>query len=243
MGHHSSSTPAESWGQPAMTSVDVSNARIPPTRKHAGKLPPSHIVRDDWDADDDENEDEIQQPGEGNAVVGKAVEEENVRIWHDANAKAPMPDLVITPSTTGGVTIALPAAALKPALRILKRPSQSQSQTPALQSPSTSASSSPSTSQRGTLAEREAQYLEARNRIFGVASSPPSLDQSSTNGSTSRPGATSEISDQLNASNTPVITVVRDPLGPPPEPNDDQDKSQLRSGFSERKRGRNSRAR
>lgn len=67
-----------------------------------------------------------------------------------------MPELIISSSTTS--VVSPPPAAIQPTLRILKRPSSAAS--PAK-------SSSPSVIEaKKTLAEREAEYQAARERIF-----------------------------------------------------------------------------
>jgi hypothetical protein len=78
------------------------------------------------------------------------------------NNKAPMPELIISPSSTGTSVVPPPPAAYQPTMRILKRPSPSQT--------ASNSTTSLSSQTRNTLAEREAQYQEARNRIFGTPS-------------------------------------------------------------------------
>src|SRR5882757_6758122 len=73
-----------------------------------------------------------------------------------------MPELIISPSSTGTSVVSPPPAAYQPTMRILKRPSPSQS--------ASNSTTSLSSQTRNTLAEREAQYQEARNRIFGTTS-------------------------------------------------------------------------
>ncbi|KAG1752063.1 hypothetical protein EDB19DRAFT_1903463 [Suillus lakei] len=102
---------------------------------------PQQVVPDDWDNDEDE-------------------EEDSAKVWEEANNKTPMPDLVISPSSTGTCVVPPPPAAFQPMMRILKRPSPSQS--------ASNSTTSLSSQTRNTLAEREAQYQEARNRIFGT---------------------------------------------------------------------------
>jgi hypothetical protein len=71
-----------------------------------------------------------------------------------------MPELVIAPTSTTASAAPVPVQALQPSMRILKRPSASASPSP---------SSPPSAeAQQKTLAEREAQYRAARDRIFGT---------------------------------------------------------------------------
>jgi len=73
-----------------------------------------------------------------------------------------MPELIISPSSTGTSVVSPPPAAYQATMRILKRPSPSQS--------ASNSTTSLSSQTRNTLAEREAQYQEARNRIFGTTS-------------------------------------------------------------------------
>ncbi|OJA14954.1 hypothetical protein AZE42_03697 [Rhizopogon vesiculosus] len=112
-------------------------ATIKSQRKHV-----QQVIPDDWDNDEDE-------------------EEDNAKVWEDANNKAPMPELIISPSSTGTSVVSPPPAAYQPTMRILKRPSPSQS--------ASNSTTSLSSQTRNTLAEREAQYQEARNRIFGTS--------------------------------------------------------------------------
>ncbi|KAI6041570.1 hypothetical protein EDC04DRAFT_2893048 [Pisolithus marmoratus] len=197
-----------------------------PTRRSAGKQ--IQAIREDWDADDDDDDDNdgetattaLQQIADTNVRV---VEKDgNVDAWHEANTRAPMPEVV----TSSSSTIAPPAAALRPQLRILKRPSQSQS-------PSNYSSSTLPT--QSTLAQREAQYLEARNRIFGVQNPSPGSDNT-TEQSSSR---ITTADTQYNVSRQAVVTVLRDPLGPPSESVGDQDGNRPGKGFGADRRGRN----
>lgn len=233
------------------TSTSNAHAHALPTRKRAVK-PLPQAVPDDWDADDDESEDNSGNEGAGHgwtdteqscvkAGVPADERRDNARVWQEANAKAPMPDLIISPSSTCPGAFAPPSAAFKPALRILKRPSpsSSQPQSPShsqARSPPGSGTVTPSGSQsRGSLAEREAQYLEARNRIFGPSSLMDQAEVERSSGLNAR----SDASAQCNHSREPTsVTVIRDPLGPPVESSSDQ-KAQLKGGFCERRRGRN----
>ena len=139
-----------------------------------------------------------------------------------------MPELIIAPSSTGQGAFAPPSAAFQPALRILKRPSASSS----LSRSSGSGTVSPNGSQlRGTLAEREAQYQEARNRIFGASSPSSPVDQAEVE---QCQGLSDDPSPQPRES---VVRVIRNPLGPPPESSSTQ-KSQQK-GFCEKRRGKN----
>lgn len=126
-----------------------------------------------------------------------------------------MPELIVAPASTSRSFPPLPPAAFQQTLRILKRPSPNTSASNIGAVSSTSlASSSPgptsgsgsgsgeggtSPAPRGTLAEREAQYQEARSRIFGEKEK-----SGSTSGNVSSGGV--------------GVVVVRDPLGPASEP-------------------------
>ncbi|KAH9994544.1 hypothetical protein BJV74DRAFT_884098 [Russula compacta] len=102
--------------------------------------PPS-VVPDDWD--------EATSSGE----------EDNQRIWDDANKKVPMPQLVVTTPRMGSIpSVVPPAAAFQSPIRILKR-----SAAPTQRCASDDSSVSASTK---TFAERSARYNAARERIF-----------------------------------------------------------------------------
>ncbi|KAF8203470.1 hypothetical protein K438DRAFT_1964954 [Mycena galopus ATCC 62051] len=134
----------------------------PKTKRKTAPLP----VSDDWEDDDDDDGD-----GDDREVVNEdedrdedwargAGDNPNQRIWRDANAQAPMPALILSASSTSSThhTPAPPAAALQPAMRILKRPSPTGPVVPA---------AAPVAGE--TLKEREARYQAARDRIFGEA--------------------------------------------------------------------------
>ncbi|KAK2460829.1 hypothetical protein APHAL10511_007299 [Amanita phalloides] len=130
----------------------------------------SSPVPDEWDNDEwEEAEDE----------------EENRRIWDEANTKsqAPMPSII---SSTHPLP---PPAAFQPALRILKRPSPTPPSAP----------SSASTQDPSDLKDREARYQAARDRIFGtLAPSPPPpvrvvrAPRGPTDNQTNEPGQTAK---------------------------------------------------
>ncbi|KAG1861128.1 hypothetical protein DFJ58DRAFT_905423 [Suillus subalutaceus] len=191
------STSADVWDQPndyaGLSSYPLAGAATKPQRK------PQQVVPDDWDNDEDEDED-------------------NAKVWEDANNKAPMPELIISPSSTGTCVVPPPPAAFQPTMRILKRPSPSQS--------ASNSTTSLSSQTRNTLAEREAQYQEARNRIFGTTSERGSDDLLSRRGGADAGSAAS--------------AVLRSPTGP-----SDTDKEVGRTddsppkGFRDRRNGRN----
>ncbi|KAG2159232.1 uncharacterized protein EDB93DRAFT_273972 [Suillus bovinus] len=166
------STSADVWGQPS----DYSG--LGPATKSQRK--PKQIVPDDWDNDEEE-------------------EEDNVKVWEDANKKAPMPELIISPSSTGTCVVPPPPAAFQPTMRILKRPSPSQS--------ASNSTTSLSSQTRNTLAEREAQYQEARDRIFGTASERGSDDPESRRGVRDGSGKGADTGSAASA-------VLRTPTGP-----------------------------
>ncbi|KAF8869809.1 hypothetical protein BD779DRAFT_1479440 [Infundibulicybe gibba] len=179
-------TTLDPWDQPS-TSTSTRLAAAP-----TGPVP------DDWENDDEEEEG-------GN-------EQGNQRIWNDANTKAPnpMPSLIMSPSATSTRTIlSPPAGAFQPTMRILKRPTNSNSNPSTPPPPSLSAE---------TLQEREARYQAARERIFGE-------EKGSANGSSaslvSQKERREKDSSLSNLAAVPLVTVVRNPKGPSDDPPED----------------------
>ncbi|EIN14458.1 hypothetical protein PUNSTDRAFT_140747 [Punctularia strigosozonata HHB-11173 SS5] len=130
---------------------------------------PVKPVPDSWDDDEDEDD--------------------NQKIWEDANSHAPMPQLIITNTSTSAASLPPPAAAIQPAMRILKRsPTATPQPTPL-----------PNSTSHKTLAEREAQYQAARQRIFANSHAEPIAP------------SISKLAEGKVAS-TPMI--LRDPRGP-----------------------------
>lgn len=133
-----------------------------------------------------------------------------------------MPELIISPSSTGTCVVPPPPAAFQPTMRILKRPSPSQS--------ASNSTTSLSLQTRNTLAEREAQYQEARNRIFGTTSERGSDDLES------RP----RVRDGSGKGADAGSAVLRPPTGP-----SDAEKELGRTndsppkGFRDRRNGKN----
>ncbi|KAF8416743.1 hypothetical protein L210DRAFT_149018 [Boletus edulis BED1] len=140
-----------------------------------------------------------------------------------------MPELIVASASTSQSSPPPPPAAFQPALRILKRPSTNAnannagvvssapltSSSPGPTSGSGSGSGVTSPAPRGTLAEREAQYQEARSRIFGEKESRSSGG----------------------------VVIVRDPLGPTSEPELEpgskaQGPGRPAKGFGERQKGK-----
>lgn len=146
-----------------------------------------------------------------------------------------MPELIVAPASTSQSVAPLPPAALQPTLRILKRPSPNSSAnhlgatSPSPSSGPSSVSGGTSPAPRGSLAEREAQYQEARSRIFGekekLGGTSPSLTSTASSGG---------------------VVIVRDPLGPASSEleleSGGQDKmhslDRPARGFGERRRGK-----
>ncbi|KAJ6467380.1 hypothetical protein C8R45DRAFT_1219128 [Mycena sanguinolenta] len=93
-------------------------------------------------------------------MIGRTTTEEGVnhRVWDHANTRAPEPILSPSYSSSSPSARPPPAAALRPAMRILKRPSPSSTPTPA---------PAPAPSTAAALKEKEARYAAARERIFG----------------------------------------------------------------------------
>ncbi|KDQ50993.1 hypothetical protein JAAARDRAFT_41623 [Jaapia argillacea MUCL 33604] len=175
---------SDSWGE-------ASTSNLPPfTRQKA----PTQPIPDDWDAE--ESDDEIS-------------EQDNQAVWEAANTKSPLPELVITRSSTSQPLITPPP----PTLRILKRPSLSPS----------SSSSSGSTAAAGekTLEEREREYRVARERIFadgdGVKKGS-SLGKSPSNPTTSTSNPPTPNPNPNSNPNPPKPTIIRNPRGPPSNP-------------------------
>ncbi|KII91491.1 hypothetical protein PLICRDRAFT_38251 [Plicaturopsis crispa FD-325 SS-3] len=125
--------PADSWDidQPSASTSQIQ------TRRRI----PSAPIHDDWDASSDDEEE-------------ADFEKKQQKLWEDANARAPMPQIVIAKSSASIVVAPPPTT-----MRILKRPSSTNA-TPTLKS-------SANGNQGETLKEREAKYHAARERIFG----------------------------------------------------------------------------
>lgn len=127
----------------------------------------------------------------------------------------PMPSLIIS---RGSSSIpATPSLPLNqpPAMRILKRPSPSQSP---------SQSSANLNSNGETLQQREARYQAARERIFGASSDGPQETGQKKNSSQK----------SLSSQTPPPPTVVREPRGPSSVSTDGQSIPQNK-GFGDRK--------
>jgi len=151
-------------------------------------------VPDDWDNDDDEEEMDSQ------------------KIWETANTKSPMPQLVISRSSTSATVVSPPpTAVIQAPMRILKRPTPTTT-------PSNISSTSPSPDPQ-TLADREAKYQEARERIFGGPSNPLGKDDLKS----------------LTPPPKPVSNVIRAPAGPDTDTSGSN--SNVSQGFGS-KRGR-----
>ncbi|KAG5643532.1 hypothetical protein DXG03_000724 [Asterophora parasitica] len=174
----SSQQPSDPWDLPIVL----------PTSRHRTPAV-AQLVPDDWDNDDSD------------------MEENNQRIWEDANAKTPnpMPTLILSPSAIGPSHVASPPpGAFQPTLRILKRPSNPGS------NPTTPP---PTLTSTESLKEREARYQAARERIFGSSASEGTASSDSA----------SALSESFNSKDTQQwptpqnargVGVVRNPGGP-----------------------------
>lgn len=76
-----------------------------------------------------------------------------------------MPELILSPGSSS--VVSPPPAAFQPTLRILKRPSSAATRS--------RSSSSSTVETKKTLAEREAEYHAARERIFKDGNASPSV--------------------------------------------------------------------
>lgn len=121
------------------------------------------------------------------------------------NNRAPMPQLVISASSTTS-TVSPPPAAFQPTLRILKRPNAS----------TTSSATAPSSDLQKSYAEREAQYVAARQRIFNDESARSRVTgrdiARDDNGYTGLRNA--KTADGHAVENAPPVSIIRDPRGP-----------------------------
>lgn len=161
----------DSWGNERPSTITIMQ------RPKASKVP----VRDSWDDDDDEDE----------SVTDSKL------MWEQANARAPMPGVQLSTTTTvTGISLPPPAAFKEP-LKILKRPGSET------KSPSTSPSPLLSPQSTKTLQERESQYKAARERIFGDKETDKDRNTSSS----------TTHSHSVNEGQRSFI--IRDPVGPP----------------------------
>jgi len=169
----------DSWDQPSPSSQQP--------RVYARTAVRAAPVPDDWDASDDDDEQV----------------EDNQKIWADANARAPMPLLIISPSSTASSVVSPPSTVFQAPLHILKRPSASSS------------SFSAELQTRESLVEREAKYQAARERIFGTDAESGNDwqfgEEKDTEGTMLR--------NERSRSGTPAhaTNVVRNPRGPDEE--------------------------
>lgn len=136
-------------------------------------------------------------------------------IFSCRNTRAPMPDVVLTSNSSN----APPPAALAGPMKILKRPT-------AATSPASSGLSN--SSDASSLAQREARYKMARDRIFGSPNSSipgtPSEGSQSDLASTNPPGRNSN-----NSTN-----IARNPRGP--SSSGDTDVKSVSKGFINRQK-------
>ncbi|KLO15515.1 hypothetical protein SCHPADRAFT_995772 [Schizopora paradoxa] len=176
------------------------------------------VVVDDWDADgDDDGEvdantiEEEKEKVEGAGFPGRRVNgiAENEAIWEAANAKAPAPkiDVVAATSLRPGAFVPPPELFQAP-IRILKRPEASKETIS--QGPKTLSKEE----QERQLREKEAEYVKARERIFGASSSSVSVDSSKSESQTS--DCTEKSGQLVDEERFRGVTVIRNPTGPSP---------------------------
>lgn len=177
-------------------------------------------MRDDWEDDDDESEQTLG-PNPGTTHNSKSIpmttaaisrnEDENKRIWDDANlhVPVPMPTLILSPSATSPV-LPPPPGAFQPAMRILKRATGTHSPPKQVTSPVGE-----------SIQEREERYAKARVRIFGDDS------EAST-----KTGGNNNANGKQSKTQSGQVRVIRSPKGPPQAHGEVESSSP--SGFGER---------
>ncbi|KAF7351800.1 SUZ domain-containing protein [Mycena sanguinolenta] len=141
---------------PSSWTDDTSNdnaSSVPPARASTSRIQKpakkKEVVKvaDDWEDDEDDDD---------------QAEDASRSVWVHPNTRAPAAAPIPTPAYSFAPSARVPpAAALQPAMRILKRPSPSPSPT------STPAPEGGTKTAAEALKEREARYAAARERIFG----------------------------------------------------------------------------
>ena len=125
-----------------------------------------------------------------------------------------MPELLISSSSTMSTAVPPPATAFQAPMRILKRPSSQNS----------SSNSSSSQTPAESLAQREARYQAARERIFGGD------DGSGINVSDSGNGKFKHRELRKGSPSLPAVNVMRNPTGPS-ESSKDVEGGKVAKGF------------
>lgn len=158
---------------------------------------------DDWEDDDDETDQAQPQlsttQNTGFPSITTATspnsEEENKRIWDNANlhVPTPMPTLILSPSAMSPAPPP-PPGAFQPAMRILKRAAGTQNPPKTVTSPVGE-----------SIQEREERYAKARVRIFG-----DEPEASTKNG-----GDKDKSNRKQSGVQSSQVRVVRSPKGPP----------------------------
>jgi len=146
------------------------------------KAKKTEVVPDSWD-ESDQGEEDVD-------------DDTNRRIWEKADTREPFPQVVA--ATSNSSSFPPPSAVFEP-IRILKRPSNS---TPPQ-------GSAPAISSAVSLAEREANYKAARDRIFASSSGVSSGSKVAHRG---RHVGNASKDPRV----PPVSTVTRNPRGPSP---------------------------
>jgi hypothetical protein len=204
----------------------MKTSRIQPLPR-PGRKAPIPVVKDDWD-DDDEDDEPPMNAEESKHAWETAYVRFAVFTFHECafivvrNSSAPMPQIVSALPSTSAPSVPVVATALlnQPTMKILKRPMSS--------SPASSTASPPPASE--PLADRQARYEAARQKIFGSPSPSSGSPTGSGNASPnpSRPASSSEKKSIPNS-----VRVAREPRGPSSPPSGPT--SPIAKGFSGRR--------
>jgi hypothetical protein len=128
------------------------------------------------------------------------------------NTQSPMPEVVVVRSSSTTPSIVAHPSVFQSPMRILKRPSNSQS------SSASSLSSATDSQSHQSLAEREARYQAARERIFGEERAGKGLEASGKEASRA------------------TTTVVRNLRGPSSSADGEEKAGSIAKGFESRRR-------
>lgn len=170
--------------------LDLTAAQIVEPSRRA--VPQSTPIPDAWDADDNEDEPDAKALWETACIPLLLYSFTLHTELRCRNFRVPMPEIQLsTTSLSSGVSLPPPAAFETP-MRILKRPSATNSK---------SSPTATDTQTQKTFQEREAQYQAARERIFGENGSGIGKDRSGSG----KPKV---------ALDSPRSSISRDPLGP-----------------------------
>ncbi|TFY71770.1 hypothetical protein EVG20_g1226 [Dentipellis fragilis] len=152
------------WDQPSRPIVDerphVTDIGVDIGQStQAQRRPGAAGVVDDWEDDSDpEGETEADNQKIWDDAIRHVAHLLRNECYTDRNTRAPMPQLVLSSSSTTQPPTSLPPTIFQAPIRILKRNPNSASPSPA--------QSGSGTPTQESLAEREARYQAARQRIF-----------------------------------------------------------------------------